>query len=90
DTVAATMPDQIDRAISKKRVKIVTDLANTNLKNYIATQIGKTTSVLVENDNMGRTPDDISVKICNKQVEPKTICDVKLAGVTDLIFTGQV
>ena len=90
NTVAATMPNQIDRATSKKRVKIITDLATENLKNYMTMQTGKTVSVLVENNNTGRTPDDIPVKITGKQIKPKTICDVKLTDITDSIFVGQV
>ncbi len=90
DTVAATMPNQIDRTISKQRVKIITDVANENLKNYMTTQIGETVSVLAENNNIGRTPDDIPVKIIGKQIEPKTICDVTLTDITDSMFVGQI
>ena len=90
DTVAATMPNQIDRTISKQRVKIITDVANENLKNYMTTQIGETVSVLAENNNIGRTPDDIPVKIIGKQIEQKTICDVTLTDITDSMFVGQI
>lgn len=89
DTVAATMPNQIDRAISKKRVKIVTDVANKNLQNYMESQIGKTVSVLVEKDNNARTPDDISVKIVGTEILPKTICGITLCDIENMTFIGK-
>lgn len=89
DTAAATMPNQIDRAISKKRVKIVTDVANKNLQNYMESQIGKTVSVLVEKDNNARTPDDISVKIVGTEILPKTICGITLCDIENMTFIGK-
>ncbi|MFQ6739107.1 MAG: MiaB/RimO family radical SAM methylthiotransferase [Alphaproteobacteria bacterium] len=86
DTPAATMPNQVERATSKKRVKIITDMANQNMQNYTATQTGKTVSVLVENDNFARTPDDIPVKIDGTPIPPKTICDVRLEQIIDGTF----
>ena len=47
----------------------------------MATQIGKTVSVLVENKNMARTPDDIEVKISGAKIPARTICDVVLTGI---------
>ncbi len=88
-TAAATMPNQIDRPISKKRVKIITDAANKNLQEYMKTQIGKTVSVLVENDNNARTPDDIPVKIAGLEIPPKTICDITLVDVSNTTFIGK-
>ncbi|MBO4672415.1 MAG: MiaB/RimO family radical SAM methylthiotransferase [Alphaproteobacteria bacterium] len=80
-TVGATLPHQIPREISKKRVHQITELANKNLAQYMATQIGKTVSVLVENKNMARTPDDIEVKISGAKIPARTICDVVLTGI---------
>lgn len=62
-TVAADMPNQIPRNISKARVKIINEIANENRKAFMTKQIGKTVSVLVEENNIGRTPDDIDIKI---------------------------
>lgn len=83
-TVGATMPNQIAREISKKRVHKITELADKNLAQYMATQIGKTVSVLVEDKNMARTPDDIEVKISGPKIPPKTICNVILTGIKKL------
>lgn len=80
-TVAATMPNQISRNVSKARVHKITELADKNLLEYMATQIGKTVSVLVENNNNARTPDDIDVKISGAKIPARTILDVRLTGI---------
>ena len=89
-TVAATMPNQINRAISKERVKIIDKIANENRTAFMEQQIGKTVSVLVEENNIGRTPDDIDIKIGGKKIPNKTICDVKIIGVKDGGFIGEI
>ncbi len=88
DTVAATLPNQISRAISKKRVKIITDIAKTNRAEFMQHQIGKTVSVLIEENNIGRTPDDIDVKVNGPMIPNKTICNIKLIGMQDGVFVG--
>ena len=89
-TVAATMTNQVNRAISKERVKIIDKISKENRKAFMAQQIGKTVSVLVEENNTGRTPDDIDIKIGGKQIPNKTICDVKIIGVQAGLFIGEI
>ena len=88
-TVAATMPNQIPRNISKERVKIMTETANENLKEFMKKQIGKVVSVLVEENNIGRTPDDINIKIGGNKISNKTICDIKITGIDKDGFIGS-
>ena len=89
-TVAAEMPNQINHAISKKRVKILYDIVAKNRTEFMQKQIGKTVSVLVENNNTGRTPDDLDVKISGAPIPNKTICNVKITGVENDIFIGTI
>lgn len=89
NTVAADMSNQIPRNISKQRVKIISQIAQQNRTEFMQNQIGKTVSVLVENDNIGRTPDDIDIKISGKQIPNKTICDVKIIGIDGDMFIGN-
>ena len=89
-TVAATMLNQINRAISKERVKIIDKIANENRKSFMSHQIGKTVSVLVEENNIGRTPDDIDIKIGGKNIPNKIICDVKIIGIDKDVFIGEI
>ena len=86
DTVAATMPNQINRSVSKQRVKIISDIANENRVDFMKQQIGKTVSVLIEENNTGRTPDDIDVKV--KGAKIPTILDVKLVDIVNGVFVG--
>ncbi len=88
DTVAAVMPNQINRSVSKQRVKIISDIAKENRADFMQHQIGKTVSVLIEENNVGRTPDDIDVKITGAPIPNKTICDVKLIGIDTNMFIG--
>ena len=88
NTVAATMPNQISRNISKKRVKIISDISDENRKQFMQKQIGKTVSVLLEENNIGRTPDDIDIKISGDLIPNKTICDVKITKIADNMFVG--
>jgi len=87
-TVAADMPNQIARDIAKMRVKIISDIADENKKQFMQKQIGKIVSVLVEENNVGRTPDDIDIKILGNQIANKTICDVQITEIKDDKFVG--
>lgn len=87
-TVAAAMPNQVNRAISKKRVKIIYDIVAQNRAEFMKKQIDKTVSVLVEDNNIARTPDDINVKISGEPIPNRTICDVKITGVKNDCFVG--
>lgn len=89
-TPAATMPDQVQKSVAKNRVKAVTDAATQNRKYFMATLLGQKTSVLVEKDNMGRTPHDISVIILGNPIQNRTICDCKIVGVDGEKFVVSV
>ena len=87
-TVAADLPDQVNRAESKKRVKIIYDIVTQNRTKFMQSQIGKTVSVLVEENNTGRTPDDIDIKIAGAPIPNKTICNVEITGIENDSFVG--
>ena len=89
DTVAATMPEQVDRSVSKKRVKIITDLSNTIRTDFMNSQLGKIVQVLVEENNIARDPHDIAVKIQGCALPPRTICNVKIIDIKDDYFIGN-
>lgn len=88
-TEAAVMPNQIDRAISKERVKIVNNLSAEIRREFMKNQIGKMVQVLVEQNNIARTPDDLPVKILGAVVAPRSICTVLLTAVKDDNFIGK-
>lgn len=96
-TVAAEMPNQVNRAVSKKRVKIIYDIVAQNRAKFMQSQIGKTVSVLVEENNTGRTPDDIDIRVLPRGgvsrsdeggIPNKTICNVKITGIENNRFIG--
>lgn len=89
-TVATEMPNQVNRVVSKKRVKIIYDIVAQNRAKFMQSQIGKTVSVLVEENNTGRTPDDLDIKIIGATIQNKTICDVKTTGIENDVFQGNI
>lgn len=89
NTLASEMSNQIPHDIAKKRVKIISDIAKINRIEFMKTQIGKTVSVLVEEKNIGRTPDDIDIKIEGDTIPNKTICNVKIVGIKNDVFAGD-
>ena len=90
NTVAATMPNQVPRNISKQRVQQIIEIANQNREKFMQKQIGKTVSVLVEQNNIGRTPDDIDIKIVGTPIKDKTICDVTITSADKDMFESIV
>ncbi len=89
-TPAAEMPNQIDKSVSKQRVKTITNAATRNRKDFMNIHFGQIIPILVENNNIGRTPHDISVKILGDNIPNRTICDCKIIGVDDDIFIATV
>lgn len=89
-TPAATMPNQINRNVSKERVRIINDAANAIRADFMQSKPGQTVQVLVEADNIARCPHDIAVKIGGCPVAPRTICDIELIGVDGDNFIGRI
>lgn len=87
-TEAADLPNQINREISKKRVKIISDLADNFRKEFMKKQLSTEVQVLVEENNIARTPNDIDVKIAGDHIPSKTICNVKLTEINEESFIG--
>ena len=87
-TVAATMPNQVNRAESKRRVKIITDAAAANMREFMATRVGKTVQVLVESNNIGRDPHDVPVRVMGTPIPDRTICDVTITGTDENGLVG--
>lgn len=81
DTPAAIMPNQVTKTVAKQRVKAITDAATHNRKEFMALHLGQKASVLVEENNTGRTPHDISVNILGNPIPNRTICDCKIVGI---------
>lgn len=90
NTVAATMPDQVNRATSKQRVKLINDAANTNRAEFMQKQLRQRVQVLVEANNIARCPHDIAVRIGGCCIEPRTVCDVEIIGIDGDNFIGRI
>lgn len=89
DTEAATLPNQVARNTSKQRVKVISDIANKNCADFMKSQIGKTVQVLVEENNLARTPDDLPVKIQGEKINSRVICNVFLSEIQGDCFIGK-
>ena len=89
-TEAFDMPDQVDRNIAKKRVKIISDAADKIRIEFMQAHIGAIVSVLVEENNIARTPHDIDVKIQGASIPKRTICNVKLTDINENGYIGVI
>ncbi len=89
ETPAADMQNQINRAISKERVRIINDVANQNRAEFMQTQIGQTVQILVEENNTARCPHDIAVRIDDDVIPARTICNAKIVNVDKDMFVVQ-
>jgi len=89
-TLGAEMPNQVNPAISKERVKIISDAARQNLHEFMAQHVGRTAQVLVEENNMARDAHDIVVKIDGRHIAPRTVCDVILTDINGEEFIGKI
>jgi threonylcarbamoyladenosine tRNA methylthiotransferase MtaB len=91
-TPAAEFSGQIDRAESKRRVRIVQELARENKLEFMRSRVGKSVEVLVEADNLGRAADDIEVLIAGASIPTRTIATVQLQGLDEekLRFLGEI
>ena len=89
-TVAADMPNQINRGIAKQRVHEISATADKIRDEFMTAHIGQHVPVLVEQHNTARTPHDIPVKINGASIAARTICTVKLADIRDGEYIGTV
>lgn len=90
DTEAFNMPNQINHSVAKERVKIISAASDKIRDNFMHQHLEDTVSVLVEENNIARTPHDISVKIQGNKIQPRTICDVKLVDVINGDYVGNI
>lgn len=88
-TPAADMHPQINRAISKQRVHEIMAVANTSCVEFMQSKLGAIVQVLVEENNIGRTPHDIPVKIDGAIIPARTICNIEILDIADGCFIGH-
>lgn len=88
-TVAADMPGQIPRAISKQRVAQITALATENRHRHMHQRVGQMAQVLVESGNIARDAHDMPVRIAGRSIPPRTILNVELTGIENDMFLAH-
>ncbi len=90
NTLAATMPNQVDKSESKKRVKIITECANDNQVELMQILVGKTVNALIEENGWAKTDDEIAVKLNDTDAKSKTVQKVRLNDISGLHFMGEI
>ncbi|MDE5615706.1 MAG: radical SAM protein, partial [Alphaproteobacteria bacterium] len=88
-TPAAEMTDLVPRAISKKRVKEISETAEQNRARFAKERLGEKVQVLVEENNFARDEHDITVRIEGTRIPPRTVCNVFLKDITGDAFIGE-
>ncbi len=92
-TPAARMP-QVPIPVRKERAARLRHLGETSLQNYLARQIGTTTSILVERPEIGRTPHyaTMSFRVAASTVPPRNgeIVMATISKATDTALVGAL
>ena len=90
DTPAARMP-QVTKSIIKERAKRLRNKSEEALEQYLQVQVGKTVSVLVENETTGRTDHYAVVKFSKLVTQkPGTVCAVRINDASKKHLIGEV
>lgn len=85
-TPAAKMP-QLQKQIIKERAARLREKANKATENYLNNQLGQTQTVLMEKENIGRTPQFAQVKLQSTH-KINDFVNVKLSGRHNHMLTG--
>jgi len=86
-TPAAKIPKQINGNTIKQRAARLRAAGHAQVQKHLATQIGKTHQVLMENPHMGRTEQFTEVKFSKPQSEGK-IVSTHILGINDTHLTA--
>ncbi|HRY07158.1 MAG TPA: MiaB/RimO family radical SAM methylthiotransferase, partial [Hyphomicrobiaceae bacterium] len=87
-TPAARMP-QVDRQTVKARAATLRKLGETALNTYLANQKGRVVQILMEKDNIGRTPQFAEVRL-DRTVAERAFVNAHITGQEGLQLMGEV
>lgn len=87
-TPAEKMP-QLDRTLIKERAKQLRSKANEVYTKHLNEWTGKTATILVEKNNIGRTEQFTPVKVSGEPIEPNTLLAVEILGHDTKVLTGS-
>ena len=90
DTIAATMPNQIPRNVSKQRVKEITAIADAARAEFMRQNIGQSVQVLIQENNTARTPHDIDVILDGNAAGTRCVATAQLVDIRDGAFIGRI
>ena len=89
-TPAARMPQVISSKI-KQRAADLREVGKIALKTYLASRVGSTQKVLIEQDNQGHTEEYALVKVNTEEsLAPGAIVEVKITSAIDTYLTGEL
>lgn len=87
-TPAEKMP-QLDRSLIKERAKRLRTKADEVFTTHLNEWTGKTATILVEKNNIGRTEQFTPVKITGEPIEPNTLLSVEILSHDTKVLTGR-
>ena len=86
-TPAARMP-QVPGPVIRERARRLREAGRSALERFQTSEIGRTRSVLVEREGLGRTPQFAEIEL-DRSIAPGTIVDVRITGRGAQHLTGQ-
>ncbi len=87
-TPAAKMP-QVDHPIRKQRAKLLREAGERQVEKFNQAQVGKKTSVIIEQNGHGRTEHFAEVEL-DKRMDAGTFHTIKITSYEDGLLKGQV
>ncbi|MFK7901691.1 MAG: tRNA (N(6)-L-threonylcarbamoyladenosine(37)-C(2))-methylthiotransferase MtaB [Nitratireductor sp.] len=87
-TPAEKMP-QLDRSIIKQRAQLLRAKGQEVYSKHLNAWQGKTTTILVEKNNVGRTDQFTPVRVSGDAIEPNTLLEVEITGNDGKVLTGN-
>ncbi len=87
-TPAFNMP-QVKGDVIKNRAKMLREKTQAQLQKYLQTQVGRTLSVIIEKDGIGKSENFLDVKIIDSKYNVGDIIEVKIISAADDHLVGE-
>jgi threonylcarbamoyladenosine tRNA methylthiotransferase MtaB len=88
-TPAARMP-QVPRAVAKARAATLREKGEVRLASFLASRVGSTETVLVEQAGRGRTPQFAEVVFTGLSATPGTLLTARIVSASDTLLNAEV
>ena len=80
---------QVKGDVIKNRAKLLREAGKIELQKYLKTQVGRTLSVIIEKDGVGKSENFLDVKITDSKYNVGDIVEVKIVAAEKYHLVGE-